>query len=65
LFVPWKPVSNENEQAAIWLMKKVFNDLKIPLVIAGKNPSPKLQRIANKCGNACLVADPRSRKCRI
>jgi len=48
----------ENEEAAIWLMKKVFNDLKIPLVIAGKEPSQKLQRIANKCGNACLVADP-------
>jgi len=49
---------NENEEAAIWLMKKVFNDLKIPLVIAGKQPSQKLQRIANKYGNACLVADP-------
>lgn len=48
----------ENEEAAIWLMKKVFNDLKMPLVIAGKNPSPKLQRIANKHTNTCLVADP-------
>jgi hypothetical protein len=49
---------NENEQAAIWLMKKVFNDLKMPLVIAGKDPSAKLQRIANKHPNTCLVADP-------
>jgi hypothetical protein len=48
----------ENEEAAIWLMKKVFNDLKIPLVITGKAPSQKLQRIANKYGNVCLVADP-------
>lgn len=48
----------ENEKAAIWLLKKVFNDLRIPLVIAGKNPSSKLQHIANQCSNACLVADP-------
>lgn len=48
----------ENEEAAIWLMKKVFNDLKMPLVIAGKNPSQKLQRIANKHHNTCVVADP-------
>jgi hypothetical protein len=48
----------ENEEAAIWLMKKVFNDLRIPLVIAGKSPSPRLQRIAGKTKNACVVADP-------
>jgi hypothetical protein len=36
----------------------VFNDLRIPLVIAGKNPSPKLQRIAGKQKNTCVVADP-------
>ena len=48
----------ENEKAAIWLLKKVFNDLKIPLVIAGKNPSSKLQHIAQQHPNACVVADP-------
>ena len=48
----------ENERAAIWLMQKVFNDLRVPLVIAGKNPSPRLQRIAGKHANTCVVADP-------
>ncbi|WP_205509712.1 glycosyltransferase [Longitalea arenae] len=48
----------ENERAAIWLMEKVFNDLKVPLVIAGKAPSQRLQRIANNHRNTCLVADP-------
>jgi hypothetical protein len=49
---------SENEEAAIWLLKRVFNDLAIPFVIAGKNPSPRLQRIAAKHSNTCLVADP-------
>jgi len=48
----------ENEKAALWLLTKVFNDLKIPLVIAGKNPSPKLERLAGKHSNACVVANP-------
>jgi hypothetical protein len=48
----------ENEKAALWLLKKVFNDLKVPLVIAGKNPSPKLERIALQHPHACLVGDP-------
>lgn len=48
----------ENEKAAIWLLKKVFNDLKVPLVIAGKNPSKHLQQVAGKYPNACVVADP-------
>lgn len=48
----------ENEKAAIWLLKKVFNDVKIPLVIAGKNPSHRLQQMASQHSNACVVADP-------
>jgi hypothetical protein len=49
---------SENEKAALWLLTKVFNDLKVPLVIAGKNPSPKLERLAGKHSNACVVANP-------
>jgi hypothetical protein len=30
---------NENEEAAIWLLQNVFNQLEIPFVIAGKDPS--------------------------
>jgi hypothetical protein len=47
----------ENEKAATWLLEKVFNDLKIPLVIAGKNPSRKLEKLAKLLAQACLVAD--------
>jgi hypothetical protein len=48
----------ENEKAAIWLLKKVFNDLSIPLVIAGKDPSQRLIRLASANPHACVVANP-------
>jgi hypothetical protein len=48
----------ENEQAAVWLLKKVFNDLGVSFVIAGKNPSPRLQRLAQQYRHACVVANP-------
>lgn len=32
----------ENNEAALFLVNKVFNDLEIPLIIAGKNPSKEL-----------------------
>lgn len=49
---------NENEKAATWLLKHVFNNLPIPFVIAGKNPSKRLQRLAHKHQHTCLVANP-------
>jgi glycosyltransferase involved in cell wall biosynthesis len=49
---------NENEKAAIWLLKNVFNKLELPFVIAGKNPSKKLQRLAHNHQHTCLVANP-------
>ena len=48
----------ENESAAVWLLKKVFDNLSIPLVIAGKNPSPRLQKIALQHRFTCLVGNP-------
>ena len=48
----------ENEAAAIWLLQKVFNDIDVPFVIAGKQPSEKLQRLAHSHHNTCIVADP-------
>jgi hypothetical protein len=48
----------ENEKAAAWLLEKVFNDLPLPLVIAGKNPSARLQRLAHAQQHTCLVANP-------
>ncbi|MGB4846006.1 MAG: glycosyltransferase [Ferruginibacter sp.] len=49
---------NENEEAAIWLLKNVFTDNETPFVIAGKNPSAKLQKLAHAHPNTCLVANP-------
>lgn len=49
---------DENEKAVIWLLEQVFKDLSLPLVIAGKNPTSRLTRIADQYPNACLVADP-------
>lgn len=48
----------ENEAAAIWLLQYVFSDMDLPFVIAGKNPSEKLQRLAHQNRNTCIVADP-------
>ena len=49
---------NENEKAVIWLLKNVFSKLSIPFVIAGKNPTEKLKRLAHNHQNTCLVANP-------
>jgi hypothetical protein len=49
---------SENERVALWLIRAVFNDLGIPLVIAGKNPSARLTRQAHLNENTCLVANP-------
>ena len=49
---------NENEKAAMWLLQNVFNKTTIPFVIAGKDPSKKLQRLAHAHPHTCLVANP-------
>ncbi len=48
----------ENEMAVSWLLKKVFNDINVPFVIAGKNPSDHLVRQINANAHACLVENP-------
>lgn len=55
---------SENERAAIWLLRRVFARLKLPLVIAGKNPSSKLEKLVHFYQHACLVADPSDRELR-
>jgi len=47
-----------NEKTVIWLLKKVFWILKIPLVIAGKDPSDELMELAHRYPFTCLVANP-------
>ena len=49
---------SENETAVEWLLQNVFNDLEIPFVIAGKNPSKKLQELAHRHKHTCIVANP-------
>jgi len=48
----------ENEKAALWLIKNVFNSLDIPFVIAGKNPSKQLRDTAYCNENFCIVGNP-------
>ncbi len=47
-----------NEKAATWLLEKVFSQLKVPFVIAGKNPSEKLLELAHSQNHSCIVANP-------
>ncbi len=47
-----------NEKAAIWLLENIFNKTSAPFVIAGKNPSDKLEKIVHSHTHACLAANP-------
>jgi glycosyltransferase involved in cell wall biosynthesis len=48
----------ENEKAAAWLASKVFDDLSIPLTIAGKNPGEQLKKIISCNSNVKLIENP-------
>ena len=48
----------DNEKAATWLAQKVFNDIPIPLTIAGKNPGEQLKKIIETNSNVTLVENP-------
>lgn len=48
----------ENEFAAQWLLEHVFNELEIPFVIAGKDPSEELEQAAHVRMHTCLVSNP-------
>jgi len=47
-----------NDKAAKWLLKNIFSVVDIPLVIAGKNPSKELIKLAHQFQHTCIVADP-------
>jgi len=49
---------NENERAACWLIDNVFNNMDIPLIVAGSNAGKKLQSRIKKNKNISLVANP-------
>ena len=48
----------ENNRAAKWLIKNVFEGLKISLVIAGKNPTRELENLVEGQTTICLIANP-------
>lgn len=48
----------ENERAATWLLQEVFSELKVPFVIAGRNPSRRLEQLIHQSEHACLAANP-------
>lgn len=48
----------ENVKVAFWLLRNVFNKIKIPFVIAGKAPSLRLQQAAHVFKHTCIVANP-------
>jgi hypothetical protein len=50
--------NEETSYAAIWLLEHVFNQLEIPFVIAGSNPSAHLENAAHVRQHTCLVANP-------
>jgi hypothetical protein len=48
----------ENALAAEFLVKKVFNDLPVPLKIAGMNPSDSLKKLVSQSTNMELIPNP-------
>jgi Glycosyl transferases group 1 len=48
----------ENEKAAVYLIKKVMNDIDYPLIIAGNSPSKRLLRISLNYPNVTIKASP-------
>ena len=47
-----------NERAVRWLLKNVFRDINIPFLIAGKNPSRRLDELVQEQSHTCLIANP-------
>lgn len=54
--------AEENEYAATWLLENVFNNIEIPFVIAGRNPSKKLEKLAHAKMHTCIVSNPGERE---
>jgi hypothetical protein len=48
----------ENTHAAVFLISEVFNDIDIPLVIAGMNPPERIKKLVANSENTRLVSNP-------
>ena len=53
---------SENTNAVKFLIKKVFNDLSVPLIIAGLNPSKEIKNLIESNPQISLVANPSDKK---
>ncbi len=49
---------NDNEKVALFLIEKIFSRVNIPLSIAGKDPSEKLLKAAEKYENVKIFPNP-------
>jgi hypothetical protein len=52
----------ENEKAVVWLLKNVFNDLKMDFVVAGKKPSAFLKKLLIENEKASLIENTSEEK---
>ncbi len=48
----------ENKEAALFLLRNVFNKINTPIIIAGKNPGSEIINACNKLTNCNLIANP-------
>ena len=48
----------ENSHAAAYLINEVFNDIDIPLIIAGMNPPERIKKMVNGKTNIELISNP-------
>jgi len=48
----------DNDRAAQWLIQEVFADLNIPFVIAGMEPTARLQELATRYDHVSIVDNP-------
>jgi len=47
----------ENHEAAMFLVKSVFSNLKLPFIIAGSHPKKELKQLVNLCENITIIDD--------
>jgi glycosyltransferase involved in cell wall biosynthesis len=52
----------ENNTSAMWLVENIFNQCKIPLIIAGANPSEELQQAVKQYAHISIIASPDKNK---
>lgn len=52
----------ENSDAAKFIIKYIFSDLEIPLIIAGLNPPNDLIQLGNKFDNITIISNPNDKK---